>query len=114
MGHGIVEPKWQGTHVPATAVLLQDDLAATTRKDKDEIVLVPRPSTSPRDPLVGAFCPLHNMIGLLLILLIELAIVEERSLSFRHLPLNHPRWYSKCYPINSQWDTTAGILDSDH
>lgn len=51
MGLGIVEPKRQGTHVPATAVLLQDDRTGTTRKDKDEIVLVPRPSNSPRDPL---------------------------------------------------------------
>ena len=57
MGLGIVEPKRQGTHVPATAILLQEDLTGLTRKDKDKIVLVPRPSTSPRDPLVGAFHP---------------------------------------------------------
>ena len=59
MGLGIVEPRWRGTHVPATAVLLQDDLTRTGRKTKDEIVLVPRPSNSPRDPLVGAFNPWH-------------------------------------------------------
>lgn len=57
MGLGIVEPKRQGTHVPATALLLQDDLTGTRRKDTNEVVLVPRPSMSPRDPLVGTFYP---------------------------------------------------------
>lgn len=50
MGLGIVEPKRKGTQVPATAILLQDDLTGTTRKE-EEIVFVPRPSNSPRDPL---------------------------------------------------------------
>ena len=69
MGLGIVEPKRQGTHVPATAVLLQDDLMGTARKVKDEIVLVPQPSNSPRDPLVGAFGPLHKSVGFITYLL---------------------------------------------
>ncbi|KAL2043855.1 hypothetical protein N7G274_003375 [Stereocaulon virgatum] len=50
MGLGIVEPRRRGTHVPGTAVLLQDDLG-TKSKGEDEVVLVPRPSDSPRDPL---------------------------------------------------------------
>ena len=64
MGLGIVEPKRQGTQVPATAILLQDNLTGTTGKE-DEIVSVPRPSNSPRDPLVGALCPLHSLVGLI-------------------------------------------------
>ena len=112
MGLGIVEPKRQGTHVPATAVLLQDDLTRT--KAKDEIVLVPRPSNSLRDPLVGAFSQFHASVGSHLTFLTELAIVEERSLSLCHMPLNHRRWYSKCHIANSQWDSTTGIQDLDH
>ena len=54
MGLGIVEPKRQGTHVPGTATLLQDDLTGTRRKGTDDIVLVPAPSNSPRDPLVAS------------------------------------------------------------
>ena len=61
MGLGILEPKRQETHVPATAVLLQAD--RTALKVKDEIVLVPRPSNSPRDPLVGVISPLHEPVG---------------------------------------------------
>ena len=58
MGLGIVEPKRQGTHVPATAVLLQDDVKGTAPEVKNDIVLIPQPSNSPRDPLVGAFSQL--------------------------------------------------------
>ena len=63
MGLGIIEPKRRGTHVPATAVLLQDDVKGTASEVKDEIVLVPQPSISLRDPLVVAFSQLHRSIG---------------------------------------------------
>ena len=56
MGLGIVEPKRQGTHVPATAILLQDDLMGATSRHDGEIILVPRPSDDPKDPLVSDFC----------------------------------------------------------
>ena len=55
MGLGIVEPKRQGTHVPATAILLQDDLMGATTGHDSDIVLVPRPSDDPKDPLVSGF-----------------------------------------------------------
>ena len=67
MGLGIVEPRRQGTQVPATALLLQDDLTGTTGKKKDDIVLVPRPSNTPRDPLV--LSPLHHMVNFITYLL---------------------------------------------
>lgn len=67
MGLGIVEPRRQGTQVPATALLLQDDLTGTTGKEKDEIVLVPRPSNTPRDPLV--LPPLHHLVDFITYLL---------------------------------------------
>ena len=56
MGLGIVEPKRQGTHVPATAILLQDNFMGATSRYDSEIVLVPRPSDDPKDPLVSDFC----------------------------------------------------------
>ena len=62
MGLGIVEPKQHGIHVPATAILLQDNLTGTTPKAKDEVVLVPRPSNSPRDPLVGGSSTLNVLV----------------------------------------------------
>ena len=56
MGLGIVEPKRQGTHVPATAILLHDDLMGATGRYDSEVVLVPQPSDDPNDPLVNDFC----------------------------------------------------------
>lgn len=62
------------------------------------------------------WCSLHCTIWLtsLLAFLTDLAIVEERSLSLCHMPLNHPRWYSERHTGNSQWGSATGIPDFDH
>ena len=56
MGLGILEPHGGDApaQVPGTAILLHDDegIVQGTSK-KSAIVLVPKPSKSPRDPLVG-------------------------------------------------------------
>ena len=53
MGLGIAEPSRREIKVPGTALLLQDDLTGTGRRRKSDIIRVPAPSKSPRDPLVG-------------------------------------------------------------
>jgi hypothetical protein len=115
MGLGIVEPRRQGTHVPATAVLLQDDLMGTKRKGKDDVVLVPRPSDSPRDPLVGTFhLVAFIQLASRLMLLTELAVVEERLLPFRYMPVNYSGWDSICDTVNGQWSSPARIPNFDY
>ena len=56
MGLGIIEPRQSrgsGTlRVPGTSRLLEHDLFHNTRKGTSKIVLVPRPSDDPLDPLV--------------------------------------------------------------
>ena len=54
MGLGILEP-YAGdapAHVPGTATLLHSDEANVQNQSKSAIILVPKPSNSPRDPLV--------------------------------------------------------------
>ena len=53
MGLGIVEPHSGDApvDVPGTALLLHSN---KQKSSKETIVLVPKPSQSPRDPLVGA------------------------------------------------------------
>ena len=53
MGLGIVEPYSESGNPPGTATLL-DDEGTVERVSKSAIILVPQPSSSPRDPLVGA------------------------------------------------------------
>ena len=57
MGLGIIEPRQSSgletLRVPGTSRLLEHDLFHNTRKGADKIVLVPRPSDNPLDPLVG-------------------------------------------------------------
>ena len=114
MGLGIIEPKRRVAHVPATVLLLQADLKGVAGKDKEAIVLVPRPSDSPRDPLVGALSPLHEYSSCITDSPIELAIVEERSMSFCHLPFNYRRWYSSRHTADSQWGPATGVPHFDH
>ena len=55
MGLGILEPHTGDTsaQVPGTAILLHDDDEDVQSISKNRaIILVPRPSDSPRDPLV--------------------------------------------------------------
>ena len=63
MGLGIIEPRQsrvQGTlRVPGTSQLLEHDLFHNTRKGTNKIVLVPRPSDNPFDPLV---CQLRSLL----------------------------------------------------
>ena len=56
MGLGIVEPHSGDApaHVPGTVTLLRSDQETLQGTSKDPIILVPNPSQSPRDPLVGA------------------------------------------------------------
>lgn len=57
MGLGIIEPRKSsepGTLcVPGTSRLLEHDLFRNTKKGSNKIVLVPRPSDNPLDPLVS-------------------------------------------------------------
>ena len=53
MGLGIVEPYFESGNPPGTATLL-DDEGTVESVSKSAIILVPQPSSSPRDPLVSA------------------------------------------------------------
>jgi hypothetical protein len=55
MGLWIVEPKPLGVHVPGTSVLFDDQSHPSEAAKQQEIVLVPQPSSSPRDPLVSIY-----------------------------------------------------------
>ena len=66
MGFGIREPKRKdGGHVPGTSILYEEDTpveqaipSGPKHADggKSEVILVPQPSDSPNDPLVGLSC----------------------------------------------------------
>ena len=46
-------------------------------------------------------------------LLAELALVEERSVSFCHMSFNHHRRYSEYHTADCQWYSPKGIPDFD-
>ena len=56
MGLGILEPRSGDAplHIPGTATLLHDDEGNAQKRIRTAIILVPKPSESPRDPLVSA------------------------------------------------------------
>ena len=62
MGLGIIEPRQSGEIgslcVPGTSRLLEHDLFHGITNGANKIVLVPRPSDDPLDPLVGQLCAL--------------------------------------------------------
>ena len=48
-----------------------------------------------------------------LTLLAELAVVEERSVSLRHMSFNHHRRYSEYHTADSQWYSSNRVPDFD-
>ena len=62
MGLGIVEPKSIFENPPGTATLLDDEVSVESLS-KNAIILVPQPSSSPRDPLVSAADRGRNLIA---------------------------------------------------
>ena len=62
MGLGILEPKSESGNSPGTATLL-DDQVSVESLSKNAIILVPQPSSSPRDPLVSAANRTRDLIA---------------------------------------------------
>ena len=54
-----------------------------------------------------------NRLTSLLNLLAELAFVEERSVSIRHMPFNHHRRYSEYHTADCQWCSSNRVPDFD-
>ena len=57
--------------------------------------------------------PYTNRLTSILNLLAELAIVEERSVSIRHMSFDHHRRYSEYHTADSQWYTPNRVQDFD-
>lgn len=84
MGLGILETR---QHAPGTVQLIEDHAESA---GKENVVLVPHPSKSPNDPLVGLCSSLRGRVKLMSTAVVELANMEKRSDTVQH---------SLCYRI---------------
>ena len=109
MGLGILEPRSGGipVQVPGTATLLHSDEEISQKTSKDAIILVPKPSQSPRDPLVSAMS--NYRVFDLLTPKSELAVMEKRPCIACNVPLDHGRRDSGLFALDCEWNPGRGI-----
>ena len=109
MGLGILEP-CSGRAlalVPGTATLLQGDEDDVQEASKSAIILVPKPSNSPRDPLVGTASRYCTRI--LAYAPVELAIMEKRPCLACNVPFHHGRRNPRFLTLDCKWDLGPGV-----
>lgn len=117
MGLGILEP-YAGdapAQVPGTAILLHDDEENVQGVSKDSaIILVPKPSNSPRDPLVRTPRAAKTLHGNgIAYTAVELAGLEERPRLARNVSFHHRRRDPGLSALDRERDSGAGIWAAD-